>query len=172
MIANWNQCFSHILDVEGDFFWHKDDPGGATMMGITQKTYDRWCGRETTVDELRSLTVPGIEPIYREYYWHPVSGNLLPGGIDLLMFDLSVHAGWPRAVRMAQSVAGDLKVDGIIGPKTIGRLRAVDPLEFVLGFHDRKMKFYRRLKTWPVFGRGFKNRAEKARRRALDLLPD
>ena len=171
MRHNWNMAYAHILDVEGGWFNHPRDPGGATNLGITQKTYSRWWGRETTQEELKALTPEGAEPIYREYYAQPVWFDIQPGGADIMLFDMAVHAGWPRAIRMAQHVAKS-KVDGILGPNTMSAIRHMSPVDFIEQFHARKMKFYRRLGTWDVFGRGFTNRANKAKRVALDAIDD
>ena len=169
MIDNWNACFSHILDVEGGFFDHPRDPGGATNMGITKKTYERWLGRACTVDELKQIPVPIVEQIYRDFYWSKVRGDILPDGVDLILFDLGVHAGYPRSIRMAQRVVGT-KPDGILGPITLAAIREKDLLDFINQFSERKMAFYRRLSTWDVFGRGFTNRSKKTQIAALNLI--
>ena len=43
----------------------------------------------------------------------------MPPGLDLAVFDLAVHSGPLRAVRLLQAVLG-VEADGIVGPVTLG----------------------------------------------------
>ncbi len=43
--ANFERALSLVLKHEGGFADHPADPGGATMMGITQATLAQWRGR-------------------------------------------------------------------------------------------------------------------------------
>lgn len=171
MIDNWTQSLAKVLESEGGFVNHPRDPGGATKYGITKATYENWLGRRVTLDQMKALTVVQVAPIYKANYWDKVRADELPDGIDLLMFDFAVNAGVSRAVRIAQKVVG-VKADGVIGPVTLGAIRDTDPLTFIQEYTDRKLSFYRRLKTYDVFGRGWETRSEKTQIAALNLFRD
>jgi lysozyme family protein len=55
MRQNFEQCLEWLLEHEGGFVDHPDDPGGMTNKGITANTYQKWLsetlGNDATVDE-------------------------------------------------------------------------------------------------------------------------
>lgn len=171
MKNNWTACLAKVLESEGGFVNHRRDPGGATNLGITKRVYEQWVQRKVSIQEMRELTVAQAAPIYEQEYWNRVRGDELPDGVDLLMFDFAVNAGTRRAVRMAQRVVG-VTSDGIIGPITLKAIRDYDPQAFINEYSDRKLKFYRRLKHYDTFGRGWERRTQKTQIAALDLLRD
>jgi len=114
----FNYCVKVILEYEGGFVNHPDDPGAATNMGITTKTLSRWLRRPATEDDIRNLNVGTAKVIYQEYYWNPIDGHNLPPGVNLVVFDMAVNAGVTRAIKMLQECVG-VTVDGIIGPNTL-----------------------------------------------------
>lgn len=171
MIDNWNASLAKVLESEGGFVNHPRDPAGATNLGITKATYENWVGRHVAIDEMRQLTVTHAAPIYKQEYWDRVRADELPDGVDLMLFDFAVNAGVSRAVRTAQRVVG-VVVDGKLGPKTLAAIRDTDPLNFIKEYTNRKLAFYRRLKTYDVFGRGWEARSQKTQIAALNLLRD
>ena len=171
MIDNWNAALAKILESEGGYVNHPRDPGGVTNMGITKRVYEQWVQRVVSNQEMRELTVVHVAPIYEHEYWDRVRGDELPDGADLIMFDFAVNAGVKRAVRTAQWVVG-AKVDGIIGPKTMGAIAAYDPVKFIKAYTDRKLAFYRRLRHYDTFGRGWERRSQKTQIAALELIRD
>ena len=106
MKDNWTECLAQILKSEGGFANLKHDSGGITNMGVTKKTYENWVGREVTEQEMRDLKVEDVAPIYKERYWARVRADELKDGCDLLLFDLAVHSGPRRSVKIAQETAG------------------------------------------------------------------
>jgi len=62
-----------------------------------------------------------------------------------------------------QGAAGS-PVDGLIGPKTISAVQAVDPLRFMMRWNSLRLTYFTSLKTWPDFGKGW------ARRIASNLM--
>ena len=114
-----------VLQHEGGFVQHPSDPGGATKFGITHATLARARGHPVSVDDVRSLTREEAIAIYRRLYWDAVRAEELPPGLDLAVFDLAVHSGPLRAVRMLQAVLG-VEADGIVGPVTLAAARRAD----------------------------------------------
>ena len=103
-----------------------------------------------------------MAPIYKERYWNRVRADELKDGCDLLLFDLSVHSGPRRSVKIAQQTAGTT-VDGLMSPKTIAAINAMDQTEFIKKFSENRLEFYKRIEAWKHFENGFRNESKKHR---------
>lgn len=173
-MSRFPACLAVTLGHEGGWSDHPDDPGGATMRGITQATYDAW--RRAWGQEPRS--VRGIEEaelraIYRARFWSAVQADRLPAGLDLAVFDFAVNSGPGRAARALQRCAGATP-DGVVGPRTLAAVAASRAGAAVLAecVCDRRLAFLRRLRTWPVFGRGWSRRVEHVRATARAMATE
>lgn len=150
-------CLPRILEHEGGWSDHPSDPGGATMKGVTLETYSNWLGRKATKDELRNIPSSHLNAIYRDNYWKTAACDKLPAGLDYVVFDLAVNSGPMKAKRMLQqSVKAD--ADGIIGPATLAAIRTMGTAEAIRKLCASREAFYRSLKTFPTFGKGWLNR--------------
>lgn len=171
MEANFFKSLELVLKHEGGFVDHPDDPGGATNKGITHKTYSKWLGRPLEdVHELKSIPDEHVQLIYKQDYWDKILGDDLPNGVDYCVFDWAVNSGPSRASKALQKAAM-VAADGIIGPRTLLAVqdaRADDLIEIVS--HERE-EFYRSLKTFGTFGKGWLRRNEETRDEALSWLP-
>lgn len=171
MEANFFKSLDLVLKHEGGFVDHPEDPGGATNKGVTHQTYSEWLGRPLEdVDELKSIPDEHVQLIYKQKYWDKVKADDLPNGVDYCVFDWAVNSGPSRAAKALQKAA-IVKSDGIIGPRTllaVQEARADELIEIVS--HERE-EFYRSLKTFGTFGRGWLRRNEETRDEALSWLP-
>lgn len=161
---------SLILKHEGGFSNHPKDPGGATNMGITQKTLDSFnrrfpgCGFPSSV---RDLKVEQVKTIYRIDYWDVCRCDELPPGLALSVFDMCVNAGPGRATRILQQVLG-VHADGKIGPITLAAAANTRAPE-IYAYANKRMEFYKSLSTFETFGRGWTRRTEETLTEALKL---
>jgi lysozyme family protein len=113
---------------------------------------------------MRGLTVQHVRALYRVKYWDAARCDDLPAGLDLCVFDFAVNAGPNRAARYLQTMVG-AKADGQIGPHTLslveqyvrGRGRA----EAVMVYQDARADYYKLLKTFPTFGKGWLRRVRE-----------
>ena len=48
MNKNYDHCLEMLLEHEGGFVNHPDDPGGITNLGVTKKVYEEWVEREVS----------------------------------------------------------------------------------------------------------------------------
>ena len=115
---NYEDCLSEILHHEGGYVNHPKDPGGITNRGVTKAVYDKWIGRESSVQEMKDLTEEDVAPIYKKNYWDRLKCDDLPNGLDLCVFDFGVNAGTGRSAKYLQKMIGTT-VDGGIGPNTL-----------------------------------------------------
>ena len=163
----YSQCISLVLSHEGGYVNHPADPGGATMKGVTQKTYDGWRDKQGKPRQsVRLIADDEIQAIYRRDYWDAIKGDELPPGIDYAVFDFAVNSGINRASRYLQDVAR-VASDGKIGPATLAAVKAMDAREVINRLCDARMAFLRRLDTFPTFGRGWTARVDEVRVKAL-----
>jgi lysozyme family protein len=149
MRATFDAYFPELLKHEGGYVDHPSDPGGATNLGITIGTLRQWRDRPVTKADVRALTRKEAAAIYRKNYWDAIGGDDLPEGLDALAFDIAVNHGVGRWRQWAP-VAKGLDADDAI--------RAVTA---------RRRKFYRSLKTFSTFGKGWMRRADEVERWAL-----
>lgn len=175
MNNNFDQSLGWLLQHEGGFVNHPDDPGGLTNKGITARVYQQWLAdtvdADAIVDEQTMRNIPDghVEQIYREEYWNRLSCDKLASGIDWFCFDFGVNAGVGRAARTLQRTVG-AKVDGGIGPQTLAAVKEMDPIEVVEEMHRRRQAFYERLKTFETFGKGWTRRNQETLHQALALI--
>ena len=53
---NFDACFNKLLTHEGGFANHRDDPGGATNLGVTKRVMQEFLGQHVSMDEMKALT--------------------------------------------------------------------------------------------------------------------
>ena len=169
MRQNFEECMARLLEHEGGYVWHAQDPGGETNFGVTRAVYEQYVGRQVMNGEMEGLTHDDVYPIYKENYWDAVRGDDLPSGVDWSTFDWAVNSGKSRASKALQRIVG-VEADGGIGPMTLQAVAEVDPEEIIKQMHYVRDKFYRSLDTFEVFGKGWVRRNDETKEQALNLL--
>lgn len=159
MKHNWEEALKHILKWEGGYVNHPADPGGMTNLGVTKRVWEEWIGKPATEQDMRSLTVEQVTPLYRKRFWDAVRGDDLPSGVDLCVFDCAVNAGVSRASRFLQRVVG-VAQDGKIGPITLAAVMKKDASLIIAEFCHLREQHYRSLDTFATFGRGWMRRLD------------
>ena len=169
MKENFDKCLEMLLSHEGGFVNHPEDPGGITNLGVTKKVYDEWTGSESTEQEMRDLTPDDVAPIYKKNYWDRVKGDSLPSGLDWACFDWCVNSGSGRPAKAVQRAVGATQ-DGAIGPQTIGLIMEKDTEEIINYVYGVRQDFYKSLKTFETFGRGWTRRNKETLHQALEMI--
>lgn len=169
----FDACLKEVLKHEGLYSDHPADPGGRTMRGVTQRVWERWTGRRSSEAEMRSLSVMDVAPLYRAQYWDELRCDNLPGPLALCVFDFGVNAGPGRAAKMLQAMVGATQ-DGRIGAKTLAAVQqyatARGLAECVRQYQQSRRSYYRRLRSFPTFGRGWLRRVDDVESAALRML--
>ena len=172
MQDNFKKSLDLILHHEGGFVNHPDDPGGATNKGVTLYTYSGFLGRKATVEELKNISDEEIQKIYKNNYWDRVKGDDLPTGLDLCMFDWAVNSGFQRPAKVLQNIVG-VKEDGYIGAKTLEActsfLQDSYTDSMIEKITEKREKFYRSLKHFDTFGKGWLRRNEETKTESITL---
>lgn len=169
MKENFDDALAAVLEHEGGYVNHPQDPGGMTNLGVTKRVWEAWVGKTVSEADMRALTPAMVAPMYRKQYWDAVKGDELPPGLDYLMFDFAVNAGASRAIRTMQRAVGATP-DGVIGPRTMAAVKAADPDDLIDKFSAEKEAFYRSLPTFATFGRGWLRRVAEVKSHAVTLL--
>ena len=152
-MMNFDQAFTTLLKHEGGFSDHAADPGGKTRFGITEAV-----AREVGYrGDMRELPMDLAKRIYKDRYWDAVRAEELPAAIRYAVFDAAVNSGPRQSIRWLQRAVG-VRDDGVIGPITLGAVRATDPQVLLRRMLSARLRFMADLPTWPTFGRGWARR--------------
>ena len=152
------------------------DPGGATMMGITLKTFIVWRTQwmqkpKPTVADLRTLGFEEWRLIVEKLFWQRYSLQSVAWQCLALTAADSIFLSGAAGIRDIQQALG-CKPDGICGPRTIGALRhsCLTRDRARAACYDivrRRMARLQQLSAWARFGRGWEARAQAL----LEQLP-
>jgi len=167
--GNYAACLAIVLEHEGGWANHPKDPGGATMKGVIQRTYDAYRrSKGLPLRSVRNITDPELQEIYRRDYWNKVSGDALPAGIDLATFDGGVNSGPSRGVKWLQKALG-VSQDGVAGPKTVGAANASDQRKVIVSMCAHRLGFLKALSHWSTFGKGWLRRVTGTEAKAVSM---
>lgn len=168
MQSNWEQSLKKMLVHEGGYANHPQDPGGRTNLGVTQRVWEEWKGSPSDENEMRSLTVEQVTPLYKKRFWDAARCDDLPSGVDYVVFDFAVNAGVGRSAITLQTICGVAR-DGAIGPMTLAAVNQYDPKTLIEKFSAHREFFYKQLSTYPVFGKGWIRRVNEVKETALQM---
>ncbi|MDE2105499.1 MAG: hypothetical protein KGL39_50195 [Patescibacteria group bacterium] len=157
---NWPACIAFTLDEEGGLCDTPGDPGGLTNFGISQRAYPDL--------DIRNLTRAAAETIYGRDYWPKVSGDSLPAGVDLMVFDMAVNAGTRESAMILQRCVG-VTADGIVGPLTLLAVKGTDLIGLIKSLRAAQLAFYESLDGWAEFGQGWTVRVQRRVEAALAM---
>lgn len=167
--TDFQRAMEPLIESEGTRYEnHPKDPGGPTKYGVTIADVKRFIDPHATADTVRNLTYEQAEQVYRMHYWTPMHCDELAWPVNFLLFDMGVNAGPSRSIKIAQHALG-VDADGVLGPITLAALQAADVPSFVRDFSEGRRRFYRSLRTFPTFGRGWLARVDRSERLALEL---
>ena len=115
-----------------------DDMGGETKFGVATKANPDL--------NIRNLTWHQAKEVYFNRYWLAGKCDKLPSRVAVLHFDVCVNNGVGRAaIFLQRSIA--VTPDGAIGPATLAKLNAVDPIAVCNRISDIREQFYRDIVT-------------------------
>jgi type VI secretion system secreted protein VgrG len=116
-----------LIDREGGFVDHPNDPGGVTNRGVTGPTFIAWRRSiggfvpetpEQLREQIKNLTRREARRIYQETFYQRYGIDRLPMlQVQEVVLDCAVLHGPRRAIRWLQKAVG-AKSDGVIGPMT------------------------------------------------------
>ncbi len=163
MRATFEAILPKLFADEGEYSNDAGDPGGPTKWGIIYADLVAWRGAPANTSKAaRSAAVKTVDKdeaaaIYRAKYWQALHCDDLPAGVDYAVFDYGVNSGISRAAKVLQRIVG-ARVDGIVGGMTLAAVARMDPERIIDELCAERLGFLQRLRTWSIFGRGWKRR--------------
>ncbi len=158
---NFEQAFNRLIGHEGGYSSDRNDPGNwtggkvgvgkllGTKYGLAANTYPKL--------DIKNITIVEAKEIYKRDWWDKLGADQLHPAVVYQLWDFAVNAGKSRAIKELQQVAG-VPDDGVIGPKTIAAVKAMDVNDVLLKLAAERLKFYTSLGTWTTYGKGWANR--------------
>lgn len=169
MERNFEKSLQKVLKHEGGWADHPNDPGGATMKGVTLATYRRYVNPKASKSDLREISDAEIATVYRRHYWDAVHANQLPSGLDYAMFDFGVNSGPSRAIKFLQKIVV-VPQDGKMGPVTLSAVEEHNKANLILNLCVDRLAWLKRLNTWKTFGKGWARRVASVKSDALAMV--
>ncbi len=132
----FNFSISAILKHEGGYSNHPSDSGGPTNYGISFRllkdmAIDINHDDKIDFDDIKEMEEKDAIAIYRKYWWDKYKYYDIDSPIiSSKIFDMSVHMGPNKSHKITQTSCtycgySQLKVDGILGYKTINALNEI-----------------------------------------------
>ncbi|MGH6842400.1 MAG: glycoside hydrolase family 108 protein [Methylocella sp.] len=151
----FNACLAFTLKYEGGRSNDPRDPGGRTMEGVTQATYDSFRDHgKVARRSVFAMSAAERDEIYRTRYWNAINGDDLRPGEDLCVFDFAVNSGPARARAIWKSCGGSNRL----------------PADVVHDICAHRLSFLRALRTWKYFGRGWGRRVAACEALATSMV--
>ena len=167
MANDYKECLELVLKSEGGWVNNPNDPGGETNLGVTKAVWEEYVGHPVTT--MKNLTKDDVAPLYEQKYWRACYGEVLPRGLDFIVFSMGVNAGPGRSIKLLQSAIGCVP-DSIIGPTTRSLILASNITTLIAKFSEARREYYRTLKTFPIFGKGWLARVDREELEALNMV--
>ena len=170
----FNKIIKQVLKNEGGYSNKPSDKGGATKYGFTEKV----ARQNGFTGDMRYLPENKAREIYYKQYWLQSQADKVAAisfNIAFLLFDFGVNSGVKNAGKKLQTAINkiiknintkkELKVDGIIGPKTLAEIECINAGNgniLLLSYITEILKYYTSLKNsntgFKVNGAGWINR--------------
>ena len=161
----FEKIFDYLLKVEGGYSDDKYDKGGKTKYGIIESEARKYGYK----GEMRDMPLDIARDIYnKKYYNRNGLDTLKSDKIALSICDFVVNAGnWgtKKAQAALNELGFDLRVDGILGEKSLAALNEVDENKFLEKYHDLQRRYYKVIAanrpSQKVFLKGWINRVDR-----------
>lgn len=146
-MANVELLEPFIQKWEGGWSDHPADRGGKTMRGVTLATWQVYCrnhGRVGTAENLREITQEEWSDILKSMYWDRIQGDRINSQSVANIWCDWVWASGSYGITNVQRILG-VKVDGIVGMKTLNACNRQKPKELFLAIQRERVAFVDRV---------------------------
>lgn len=143
-MADINILTPYIKKWEGGFINDPADRGGATNMGVTIATFEAYCRRKVyprpTVERLKRLTEKEWLDILKTMFWDKWKADAIHSQkLANILVDW-VWCSGSHGILIPQKLLG-VKVDGVVGEKTLEAINAQDPDKFFQTVLDARKRY-------------------------------
>lgn len=160
-----------LRQLEGGWSNHKADRGGATMRGVTYRTFCYWRQLkkqpQPSLDDLLNITDEEWMQIFTTMYWNKWKADLIVNqSIANLLVDFAWGSGVSTSIRYIQRHVLQVTADGIVGPVTLGAINGHPrPSELFNQIKAARLQFIdslvERCPEQNVFKKGWYNRINR-----------
>jgi hypothetical protein len=91
MVENFEKAFEFLMKYEGYKSNHKNDPGGRTIYGISERYHPGVVKK--LWDLPKDVALEEAKIFYKREYWNKIDGDDIQDKVDILLFDISVNPG-------------------------------------------------------------------------------
>lgn len=169
-MASFIKFIPIVHELEGGYQNHSSDTGNynslgqlvGTNWGISAKVYEQWIKYPPSVLDMKNMTKTIANEIYEAWYWKAMRASEYKNqSIANILVDHAVNAGPGNSVKLVQRILNNsfgksLKIDGIIGSKTITEINSVNQSQLFEQIKKARINYYTSLGT--VFLDGWINR--------------
>jgi lysozyme family protein len=121
-----------------------DDTGGLTVCGVTYATYAAYCNKKNkvaTIAGIKNLSYTDWYNIFKTMYWDKWKADEIENqAIANLLVDWAWLSG-TTGIKRPQRILG-VKVDGIVGAKTIAAVNSYDAAALFDSLHADRLKHF------------------------------
>jgi lysozyme family protein len=154
-LSKFDTCFEYVLSWEKGFVVSKNDAGGATNWGISERLLKsigwKFGIGDVDVDVVKNLTREEAKNIYHDQFWNEMFEHIDDIRLLECYFDMIVNCGkyWSTvSLQRACWAAGSersrsLEDDGIFGGGTLSCVN--DSVGLLCSFKSERANYYRRL---------------------------
>jgi len=167
---NYEEALRRCLAHEGGYTNDRADPGGPTNWGITIHDARKYWKPNATAADVRAMPLAIAKNIYRQRYWDIQKCDQLPSGVDYTIFDYGVNSGIGRSGKVLRRVLGMSDATHVVTPEVLAACAKRDPNQLVRAINGERINFLHRLRTWPVFGKGWGRRVAEVQAVSLAMI--
>lgn len=141
-MAEFLPAFEEMIVLEGGYKLHQNQhESNVTYAGIYRKANPHWEGW-AYIDRGETPPAQMVRDFYKSEYWDTVAGDAIAHkNVAETIFNFGVNTHPITASKLAQVVVGATP-DGKIGPATLAKINAFDPVLFDALFALAKLKRY------------------------------
>ena len=156
-MAQFRISYDITSKMEGGYANDPKDKGKETYCGISRVAFPNWKGwsfidrqpQPVRHNAKFSYLKIAVEQFYRAEFWLKLSCGFMQQDLANQLFDFAVNSGKSRAAKSLQTVLNKrgafLKVDGLIGAKTIAALNRFDSGEIAKALFIERENFINKL---------------------------
>lgn len=154
-MLSYDKATALVIRHEGGLVDDKYDPGGITKWGISKRfliIHNIDLNGDGVIDnqDIIDMTMEQCQGIYKTYFWDKYPFRKVKyEPLAIKLFDMSFPLGEPQAFKLFQrsinDMGGDIKVDGILGSKTIAGANKFNGEQLLHHFQERLKDFFQKL---------------------------
>lgn len=167
-MADFNEAVEQVLKNEGGYSNNKNDRGGQTNFGISQKFLDSviyYNADHKRISDVKNITRQDAINICEEYFWQPIQLYAINDQqVATKILDMCFNLGHRNATKLVQRaclrVASNcgVYVDGIFGAYTLNTINAIsDSAKLLNAIRGELAAYYQQIINNDVSQDVFKN---------------